>query len=84
MSHTAKQLLTLAEHDPVMADWIEKEKHRQWSGLEMVRICAHFFLFFSVLALHAKKEATHTHHTAKLAKTFVYRAHKHNRLRRRT
>eukprot|EP00754_Rhynchopus_humris_P025726 Rhum_TRINITY_DN14962_c0_g1::Rhum_TRINITY_DN14962_c0_g1_i2::g.130532::m.130532/K00600/glyA, SHMT; glycine hydroxymethyltransferase len=36
MSHTAKQLLTLAEHDPVMADWIEKEKHRQWSGLEMI------------------------------------------------
>ena len=56
MSHTAKQLLTLAEHDPVMADWIEKEKHRQWSGLEMV-----------CLVLTPTHTHTHTHtHTPTL------------------
>lgn len=27
---------TLEEHDPVLFDLIEKEKHRQWSGLELI------------------------------------------------
>jgi glycine hydroxymethyltransferase len=27
---------TLAEHDPFLFDLIEKEKHRQWSGLELI------------------------------------------------
>jgi glycine hydroxymethyltransferase len=26
----------LSEHDPVLFDLIEKEKHRQWSGLELI------------------------------------------------
>jgi glycine hydroxymethyltransferase len=26
----------LEEHDPVIFDIIEKEKHRQWSGLELI------------------------------------------------
>ena len=28
--------MPLEEHDPVMFDLIEKEKHRQWSGLELI------------------------------------------------
>jgi glycine hydroxymethyltransferase len=28
--------MTLEEHDPIMFDIIEKEKHRQWSGLELI------------------------------------------------
>lgn len=28
--------VSLSEHDPVMFDLIEKEKHRQWSGLELI------------------------------------------------
>ena len=27
---------TLEEHDPEMFDLIEREKHRQWSGLELI------------------------------------------------
>ena len=27
---------SLEEHDPEMFDIIEKEKHRQWSGLELI------------------------------------------------
>ena len=27
---------SLEEHDPVMFDLIEREKHRQWSGLELI------------------------------------------------
>ena len=27
---------SLEEHDPVLFDLIEKEKHRQWSGLELI------------------------------------------------
>ena len=27
---------TLEEHDPVLFDLIEKEKFRQWSGLELI------------------------------------------------
>jgi len=27
---------TLEEHDPDLFDLIEKEKHRQWSGLELI------------------------------------------------
>jgi hypothetical protein len=30
--------LTLVEHDPELHDLIEKEKHRQWSGLELIFI----------------------------------------------
>jgi glycine hydroxymethyltransferase len=26
----------LEEHDPVLFDLIEREKHRQWSGLELI------------------------------------------------
>ena len=26
----------LSEHDPVLFDLIEREKHRQWSGLELI------------------------------------------------
>ena len=29
-------LKSLEEHDPVLFDIIEKEKHRQWSGLELI------------------------------------------------
>jgi len=28
--------LSLEEHDPVLFDLIEKEKHRQWSGMELI------------------------------------------------
>lgn len=28
--------VSLEEHDPVLFDLIEKEKHRQWSGLELI------------------------------------------------
>ena len=28
--------MTLEEHDPVMFDLIEREKHRQWTGLELI------------------------------------------------
>ena len=28
--------MPLEEHDPVLYDLIEKEKHRQWSGLELI------------------------------------------------
>jgi len=28
--------MPLEEHDPDMFDLIEKEKHRQWSGLELI------------------------------------------------
>ena len=28
--------MSLEEHDPVMFDLIEKEKHRQWTGLELI------------------------------------------------
>jgi glycine hydroxymethyltransferase len=28
--------LSLEEHDPVMFDLIEKEKFRQWSGIELI------------------------------------------------
>jgi hypothetical protein len=27
---------SLAEHDPILFDLIEKEKFRQWSGLELI------------------------------------------------
>ena len=28
--------MSLEEHDPILFDLIEKEKHRQWSGMELI------------------------------------------------
>jgi glycine hydroxymethyltransferase len=36
MSYQIPGQMPLEEHDPVMFDLIEKEKHRQWSGLELI------------------------------------------------
>jgi len=36
MSYAIPGQMPLEEHDPVLYDLIEKEKHRQWSGLELI------------------------------------------------
>lgn len=39
MSHIPTSLpgqVSLEEHDPVLFDLIEREKHRQWSGIELI------------------------------------------------
>jgi len=36
MSYALPGQVPLSEHDPVMFDLIEREKHRQWSGLELI------------------------------------------------
>ena len=36
MSYSLPGQQPLSEHDPVLFDLIEREKHRQWSGLELI------------------------------------------------